>query len=906
MQGAVNTRMTPDTADDMARRNLQATVADSAAAPGHFDELRAEAATAASGPTGASANRPLSAPWRQFFEHLGDDGPARLDQRAASLERQIRDNGVTYNVYADENGPQRPWALDLFPLIVDPDNWRQLEAGIVQRMRLLEQVMADVYGPQELLARGLLPPALVQGHPGYMRAMRGVKPVGGKRLHIAAFDVARGPDGQWWVVSQRLQAPSGLGYLLENRLAISGQFQEAFQAMKVQRLASTYRALMDSLKQASPAGQNSHVALLTPGPYNETYFEHAYLARYLGLTLVEGSDLIVRDECLYLKTLHGLVPIHGLLKRVDDQYLDPLELRPDSSLGVPGLMQAIRAGNVLVANAPGSAFLESPALLGFLPALAKHLLNEALLLPALPTWWCGERAAMDEALTQLRDCVIKPTYPGSAALGSFDAVLCQSLSPAALAQWAARIAAQGDEHTVQAFVPCSQMPTWKPSVPGGTAGTAGSAGTAGDGQEGRVVPRSVMLRVFAVSDGASGWRVLPGGLARLVSAAEEITSMQRGGSSADVWALTTGEVDKTTLLPSRLTPASLEQRKWLVTSRAAENLFWMGRYAERADNAVRLARVTLENLNGEDRSSSPLLDWLGKMAVANTLVLPGVPTALQARGIFERSLIAGLGGSKDATSVGYYLRALKLAGSCVRERLSQEHWRMVVRAEEELFARCARHTQRGDFSALEALRVLKNTSDHLAAITGAQTDRMTRDDGWRLLSIGRHVERLSFLSTSLASAFDTGSVHTLGGFEALISVFDSSITFHAQFQQRRDVPALVALLVLNFDNPRSLAFVSQTLRGRLSKLAGGGPYQPIGLASRVPDPDVWKLAALCETFPASPVAGAPGSLAGEPGYYFALNELLIDCTAAAFNVAEEIGTTYFTHSGLAKQTHLSL
>ena len=887
MKSAANSRLATDAP---ARLDIQAVAASAAAATGHFDELRG----GSPGP-----GNPLSAPWREFFEQLGDDGAARLDQRAASLERQVRDNGVTYNVYADENGPQRPWALDLFPLIVDASQWQQIETGITQRMRLLEQVMADVYGPQELLARGLLPPALVQGHPGYMRAMHGVQPVGGRRLHLAAFDMARGPDGQWWVVSQRLQAPSGLGYLLENRLAISSQFPLAFQSMRVQRLAGTYRALMDSLKQASPAGQNSHIALLTPGPYNETYFEHAYLARYLGLTLVEGSDLIVRDESLYLKTLKGLVPIHGLLKRVDDQYLDPLELRPDSSLGVPGLMQAIRAGNVMVANAPGSAFLESPALLGFLPALAQHLLNEELLLPALPTWWCGERAAMDEAMPRLRDCVIKPTYPGSVALSSFDAVLCKSLPAAALQEWAARISAQGDEHTVQTFVPCSQMPTWKASATGSTEANGATQ------KGGRVVPRSVMLRVFAVSDAANGWRVLPGGLARLVSAAEEITSMQRGGSSADVWALTSGEVDKTTLLATRHTPASLEERKWLVTSRAAENLFWMGRYAERAENAVRLARVTLECLTGEDRTSTPLLDWLGKMAVANTLVLPGVPSALQARGIFERSLIAGLGGSKDATSVGYYLRALKLAGSYVRERLSQEHWRMVVRAEEELFARCERQSRSSEFSSLEALRILKNTSDHLAAITGAQTDRMTRDDGWRLLSIGRHVERLSFLSTSLASAFNTGSVHTLGGFEALISVFDSSITFHAQFQQRRDVAALVALLVLNFDNPRSLAYVSQTLRGRLSKLAGGGPYQPIGLASRVPDPEAWKLTALCETFPAGSAAEAPGSVGNEPGYYFALNELLIASTAAAFNVAEEISTTYFTHSGLAKQTRLT-
>lgn len=867
-----------------------------AAAAGHFDELRG-AMTPGVGPASTDAanstadDPDLTGTWVQFFENMASDGAFNLNQRASSLERQIRDNGVTYNVYADENGPQRPWSLDLFPLIIEPDSWQQIEAGVLQRMRLLEQVMADVYGPQQLLAQGLLPPALVQGHPGYLRAMHGVKPVGGTHLHIAAFDLARGPDGNWWVVGQRCQAPSGLGYLLENRLAISSQFPQAFQAMRVQRLASTYRALVDSLKQMSPAGPDSHLALLTPGPYNETYFEHAYLARYLGLSLVEGSDLIVRDERLYLKTLKGLVPVHGLLKRVDDQYLDPLELRPDSTLGVPGLLQAIRAGHVLVANAPGSAFLESPALLGFLPALSSHLLGEELQLPALPTWWCGERSAMEEALPQLRDCAIKATYPDSPIHGSFDSVLGRSLSPRELDEWAGRIVRQSEEHTVQAYLPLSQMPTWQASEPGTGASPS---------EDGQIVPRSVMLRVFAVSDGRQSWRVLPGGLARVAGSTADIASMQHGSSSADVWALTRGEVDKTTLLQPHMTPASLAQRKRLVTSRAAENLYWLGRYTERTENAIRLARLTLECLNGEEQSSQPLLAWLSQMAVANTLVLPGVPSAAQARRVFERSLISSLGSTEGATSVGYYLRALKMAGSTVRERLSQEHWRVIVRAEEELFARCAELLAGGEYSSLEALQLLKNTGDHMAAITGAQTDRMTRDDGWRLLSIGRHIERLGFLASALARGFETGSVHTDGGFEAMISLFDSTITFHAQYQQSRDLAALIDLLVLDPDNPRSLAWVAQTLRGRLAKLAGNEPVKLSALSQQVPDPTAWSLAKLCEAFPgSSPSATESGS---EPGYFHALNDLLMQCVSSAFNVSEDISTTYFTHSGETNQS----
>ena len=798
-----------------------------------------------------------------------------MNLRTETLARQIRDNGVTYNVYADTTGTQRPWSLGLFPLIISPESWQHIEAGIAQRMGLLDQIIADVYGPQSLLSQGLIPAALVQGHPGYLRAMHGVKPVGGSHLHVAAFDLARGPDGNWWVVSQRTQAPSGLGYLMENRLAISHLFPQAFENLHVQRLAGTYRALIDSMKAMSPAGQQANIALLTPGPFNETYFEHAYLARYLGLTLVEGSDLIVRDQSLFLKTLRGLVRVHGLLKRLDDQFMDPLELRSDSTLGVPGLLQVIRAGNVLVVNAPGSAFLESPALLGFMPALSRHLLGEELLLPALPTWWCGERSAMAAVLPRLHDCAIKPTYPGSAVHGNFDAVLGHKLSALELAEWASRIGLHADDHTVQDYLPLSQMPTWHQH-----------------GADAGIVPRSVMLRVFAVSQGPQSWCVLPGGLARVAGGSGvDVASMQHGGSSADVWVMTHGDVDKTTLLRPPITPAVLTQRTRQVTSRAAENLFWLGRYTERAENSVRLARLTLESLAGEDQSSSTLLGWLGQMALKNNLVLAGVPpltTAPQARRVFERSLIASLGSSTEATSVGYNLRAVRLAGAAVRERLSQEHWALIQRTEDAFFQSCD-HTPAGaDYSALHALTALKRASDHLAAITGLQTDRMTRDDGWRLLSIGRHVERLGFLSHALTTGFAHGAVHHDGGFEAMVALFDSTITFHGEYQQSHDIAPLVDLLVLDRDNPRALAWVAHTLRGRLAKLAGSAPDQLGLLSHSVPDPNEWHLETLCD--------------AGDDGAYANLTDLLAGCSEAAYQVSEEINATYFTHSGEAGQS----
>ncbi|HSI54314.1 MAG TPA: circularly permuted type 2 ATP-grasp protein [Ramlibacter sp.] len=828
------------------------------AAPGHFDELRGDAA----------AHRGQLAPvWSRFFENLGPDGFADLNRRTVNLERQVRDNGITYNVYADANGPQRPWSLDLFPLIITPQSWQQIEAGVLQRVKLLDRIMADVYGPQQLLAGNLLPPALVQGHPGYLRPMHGVKPAGGAHLHIAAFDMARDPGGQWWVVSQRTQAPSGLGYLLENRLIASRLFPEAFRDLKVQRLAATYRALADGMRAMCPGDGEPRIVLLTPGPYNETYFEHAYLARYLGLTLVEGSDLTVRDQKLYLKTLQGLEPVQGILKRLDDEFLDPLELRSDSRLGVPGLLQAVRAGNVLVANAPGSAFLESTALLGFLPALSRHLLGEDLQLPSLATWWCGERAAMESVLPQLGNSVIKPTYGGPGA----GATLGKSLSRRELDEWAGRIVREGGDHTVQAWLPLSQMPTWKQ-----------------ERDADRIVPRSLMLRVFAVSDGFQSWRVLPGGLTRIASSALEITSMQRGGSSADTWVLTDGEVDTTSLLHHEQPALEIAHRSRSATSRAGENLFWLGRYTERTENTARLARLALECLNGEDQSSQPLLAWLGEMAVANALVLPAVPPPTQGRRVFERTLIAGLSDTEDATSVGYNLKALHGAASAVRERLSQEQWNVIVRAEQEFFRGCTIFSEDGDYSSVEALRVLETLSGHTAAMTGAQTDRMSRDDGWRLLSTGRHLERLGFLSSSLGWAVETGALFDEGGFEAVVALFDSTITFHSQYQQRHDIPALLDLLVLDRDNPRSLAWVAQTLRGRLARLAGSAPGELPEIALTIPDPKQWSLQAMCER--------------DAEGRYTVLLDLMQFCTDASYKLSDELGARYFTHSGESRQS----
>ena len=845
---------------------------------GPFDELRGLPSQGGQWPAVLDQLRgsPMAPSWHEFFQYLGPYGCEELDRRAARLARQLRENGVTYNVYADEANLQRPWPLDLFPLLITSSDWQAIEAGVLQRVQVLETVMRDTYGERRLLKDGLLPAALVQGHPDYLRAMHGVPVVGGTHLHIVAFDLARGPKGYWWVVSQRTQAPSGLGYLLENRSAVSTQFADAFEGMNVRRLAATYRSFIEGIKAACPAGENAHIALLTPGPYNETYFEHSYLARYLGLTLVEGGDLTVRGRRLYLKTLHGLRPVHGLIKRVDDAFLDPLEMRPESRLGVPGLLEAVRAGNLLVANAPGAGFLESSALLGFLPALARRLLGEELKLPALHTWWCGEPAAMREVLPELGRCVIKPTYPWSTSRGTFNAGVGPLMAPEMLASWADAIQRVPEEHTVQAYMSPAQIPTW-----GMSAGRTG------------IVPRAAMLRVFALSDGAGSWQVLPGGMTRLVSESAGLATMAMGGSSADTWVLgdeplqEDTDFDHSTL--AAFTPADTElvQRERLVTSRAAENLFWLGRYTERAENATRLARIVLQSLHGEEEPSIGHLMWIGQLAESAGLVPDDCPSPLDDRVAFERQLIGALGDTEDTPSVGYTLSNLRQAGSALRERLSPEHWNFIKQAEDN-FLREARRLRDDGGQGADALQQLAAVSRALSAITGAQHDRMWRDDGWRLLSAGRQIERLTYLSEALSRGFYTNAVHDAAGFGVVLDLFDSTISFHARYQRSRAIAALIEHVVLNFENPRSLGWVVQTLNGRLARLHEREPGPLEDLSQRLQPPGADQLTRLCQS--------------DQIGDFVHLQALLQQFMKAGAQLSTDISLRHFTHTGEVRRS----
>lgn len=858
---------------------------------GHLDGLRMP------GGGGMAGSEALTPSWRTFFEKALVAMPANersverllreLEQAQASLTRKVADNGITYNVYSDAlAGQTRPWSLDLLPMIIDQAQWAQIERGVSQRAELLNHILADVYGEQMLVREGMLPTALIQGHPAYLRPAHGITPRGKTFLHVAAFDLARGPDGNWWVMSQRTQAPSGLGYALENRMIVSRLFPDAFRALHVDKLVESYKTLINSLMAHSPAGADARVVLLTPGPYSETYFEHVYLARYLGIGLVEGGDLVVRDERVWLKTLKGLEPVDVILRRLDDDFLDPLELRADSALGIPGLLQAYRAGNVVLANAPGTGFLESAAILGFLPKICKAVLGETLAIPSIASWWCGERSALRTLMPQLNDYVLKPTFNDRAR--RFVPAIGKSLSPREREQWTGRIAMHPEDFSAQAFLPLAHNPSWQGMNPSGpTASTDVSP----------IASRAAMVRVFALSNGPGQWRVMPGGLARIAPEGRDVVSMYRGGSSADIWVITGRSTDDTVLLSPTLTPISTHRATLGIASRAAENLFWFGRYTERLENTTRLARVTLEALASEAEETPETLEWLHRLALSNSLVSKAVPSPKKSATLFERALIASLAdrtGKLGAYSVAATLAALRFSAFAVRERLALEQWTLVATSASEFDAAMANGTEHAPNAATphapgittpHALRTLEKLTTNVMAMTGAQTDRMTRDDGWRLLSMGRHIERLSTLAEALSEAFDTGTLNSDVGFSLVLSFFDSTITYRSRYLQQRDPQALVELLALDRDNPRSLAWISQTLASRIAKLSGAASGTVPPMLTGFDLPHQWNSKQVMALASADPSD--------------AIIERLRGARSDAFAISDALSQRYFSHAEAA-------
>ena len=709
-------------------------------------------------------------------------GPAELKRRADTVRRLIHEQGITYNIYGDARGLDRPWQIDLVPFVIAADEWKVLEAALVQRATLINRILADCYGAQELIRSGGLPPALVFAQPDFLRPCHGIRAPQDIFLHFYAADLARSPDGRWWVTSDRTQIATGAGYALANRLITSRILPESFREEKVQRLAGFFRELRTSLARlALRRTDNPRVVLLTPGPYNETYFEQAWLARYLGYMLVEGQDLTVRDNRVFLKTLSGLEPVDVVLRRVDDDFCDPLELRNDSMLGVPGLLEALRAGNVAVANPPGSGLLQNPAFLAFLPDLCRRLLGEELKLPSIATWWCGQESAREYVLEHLDELYVKPAFRRARARGTDPG---GTLSEAGREELKGAIEFQPHFFVGQEWQELSSAPSWS---------------------EHGLASRPTALRAFLVAV-EGGYTVMPGGLTRVATGSSgRSVSMQRGGASKDTWVLSDRPVDEITLL--HLANQNIELRRVgnNLPSRMADNFFWLGRYAERADGTARLLRSALLRISPEGSGSTmpvlaPILTALeAQRQIASARERPELRQNVEA---LEAELLAAVFDPARPNSLRNLTDQLEGLAMVLRHRTSNDLWRTLSHLDDRL----RQPVSNGPPLAGDALGVINQALLGLAAFQGLARENMTRAQGWRFLDMGYRIERALCVSTFLDAALHSTEADNPSVLEAVLGVCDSSITYRSRYNLLPHIAAVYDLLLLDDTNPRSILF----------------------------------------------------------------------------------------------------
>jgi uncharacterized circularly permuted ATP-grasp superfamily protein/uncharacterized alpha-E superfamily protein len=705
--------------------------------------------------------------WRDFVRHLSALSHDDIVRRFARGDQYLRDAGVFFRQYDQSGSVERAWPLSHVPVLIEEAEWNEMAAGLRQRADLLELVAADLYGENRLVSGGYLPPAVVAGSPEWLRPLVGVRPRSGHWLHFVAFEVGRGPDGKWWVLGDRTQAPSGSGFALENRVATARVFPERFAASNVHRLASFFRSFRDAL-MGLRLESDSSAAILTPGPLNETYFEHAYIARYLGLMLVEGEDLTVEGGRLMVRTVAGLRPISVLWRRLDAGYADPLELEGGSRLGTPGFVGAVRRGNTTVVNALGTGVLETRALLAFLPRIAKVLLGEPLVLPNIATWWCGQAAERAHVARHAEKMVIGRALSTRLAFEPDETIVSGGrFRSAARESITALLEADGADLVGQEQVTLSTTPVYR---------------------EGRLVPRPMSLRVFLART-AGGWEIMPGGFARIGSTDDAAAiAMQRGGTAADVWIVSPAPVAEVTMLPAAAAPY-VRVAPGVLPSRAADNLFWLGRYVERAEEAMRVLRAYHFRLSETGDPSTELL--------------------VHTRELFE---LLGLDPEQNLPDalLDALAAAIRSAGH-VRDRFSPDGW-MALSDLDKTARRMAATLTAGD----DAARAMSVLLRKVTGFSGLVHDNMYRFTGWRFLEIGRFLERAIAISGNLAVLADPEAPE--GSLDLAVEIGDSVMSHRRRYAIATSRETVVDLLALDGMNPRSVLFQLTGLRDQVRLL----------------------------------------------------------------------------------------
>lgn len=826
---------------------------------GTFDEML----------TAEGASRPA---WRGLRAQLDGIGGAELRRRWTGSQRLIYENGVTYSAYGDPDERPRPWALDPAPLLLHENEWQPIAAGLRQRAKLLELILQDLYGEQKLVASGVLPAELLYRHPGYRLPLhRSPAPSGvvaASMLKLYAADLGRSADGQWWVLADRTEAPSGVGFALENRIVTSRMLAEPFRDRHVRRLAPFFLQLRDALRRASSsAALNPSVAILSQGASHKNYFEDAYLARYLGYLMVEGGDLAVRDRKLWMKTLDGLAPIDILVRRPNTADCDPLELGGGSRSGVAGLLQAERDGAVVVANACGSGLVESPVFMAFMPRLCQALLGEPLLLPGAASWWCGEPASLEFVLTNLDRLVLKKAYRQRGS----ESLLTKELHDTPRERLVEMIRREPHAYVAQEQVIRSTTPAWT---------------------EAGLVPVRVAMRAFAVA-GAERFHVMHGALARTTSERGPLEStVLEGEGSKDVWIVGDEPAPHVSLLPGDQEQVELVRIGAELPSRVADNSFWLGRYLERADAAARLVRLVTTRLASESEAADfAELPALVRGLVEQGQIEPGhaVDTMRDLLPAVERALPSEVLNPKQPGSLGATIRLLFGTAAQVRDRLSRDAWRIVLRINQRF-----RQQDAAGADLTDLLNVTDELILDLAALGGMVVESMTHTQFYRFLDIGRRVERAMQTTELLRATLIETDTLPAPVLEALLESADSLMTYRSRYRASIKLAPTLDLLVTDESNPRSLAWQLNTLERHLGKLprtsdqaTAGDPPElrfAMGLTHAIRMIDVVQLADSFELGERQPLA-----------------TLLDQVSRDLPRLASTLALKYLAHSGPSRQ-----